>query len=68
MVFFEKNALKSYSTKTGSLIKLKILVMSIVKSRGIQRNIVQEHSLEKAGFRDYAEKLGAPITDIKMQI
>ena len=32
-----------------------------MKSREIQRNIVQGRSLEQGGFRDYAEKLGAPI-------
>jgi hypothetical protein len=34
-----------------------------VKSREIKRNIVQERYLEQAGFRDYAEKLGAPIVE-----
>jgi hypothetical protein len=44
-------------------IKLNKILASIVKSREIQRNIVQERSLEQAGFRDYAEKLGAPIVE-----
>ena len=44
-------------------IKLNKLLASIVESREIQRNIVQERSLEQAGFRDYAEKFGAPIVE-----
>ena len=41
------------------------MLESIVKSRDIQRNIVREHALEQAGFRDYAEKLGAIIVQAK---
>ena len=44
-------------------IKLNKFLAIIVKSREIQRNIVQGFSLEQAGFCDYAEKLGAPIVD-----
>ena len=46
--------------------KLNKLLASIVKSR----NIVQEHSLEQVGFRDYAVKLSAPIVEAedKLQI
>ena len=36
-------------------IKLNKSLVSIVKSGEIQRNIVQERSLEQAEFRDYAE-------------
>ena len=39
-----------------------------MKSRKIQRNIVQERSLEQAGFLDYAEKLGAPIFEAEDKI
>jgi len=34
-----------------------------VESRKIQRNIVQERSLALARFRDYAQKLRAPIIE-----
>ena len=34
-----------------------------MKSREIQRNIIQERSLEQPGFHDNAEKLGAPIAE-----
>ena len=39
------------------------LLASIVKSREIKRKIVQERAIEKAGFRDYTEKLGAPFVE-----
>ena len=46
-------------------IKLNKLFQSIGKSREIQRNIIQELSLEQPGFRDNAEKLGAPIAEVE---
>jgi len=44
-------------------IKLNKVLASIVKIRDIQRNRVQESSLEQAGFRYYAEKLGGAIIE-----
>jgi len=43
--------------------KLNKLLAIIVKSREIQRSIVQKCSLEQAGFRDYAEKMVALIAE-----
>ena len=39
------------------------MLANTVESSKIQRNIVQERFLEEDGFRDYAEKLGAPIVE-----
>ena len=44
-------------------IKLNKLLVSLVKNREMQSNIVQRHSLELTTFRDYAEKLGAPTVE-----
>ena len=44
-------------------IMLNRLLTSIMKSREIQRNRVQERSTEQAGFRDYAKKLGAQVVE-----
>ena len=41
-------------------IKLNKLLASILKSRDIQKKIVQERAFEQAGFHDYALKFGAP--------
>ena len=43
--------------------KLNKLLASIVKSREILKNIVQDRSLEPVRPRDYAEKLIAPILE-----
>ena len=49
-------------------INLNKLIVSIVKKREIQRNIVQKRSLEQAGFCDYAEKLGTLIFEAEDKI
>ena len=42
---------------------MNTLLASIVKSREIHRNTVQNRALEQAIFHDYAEKMVAPIVD-----
>ena len=42
---------------------MNTLLASIVKSREIHRNTVQNHALEQAIFHDYAEKMVVPIVD-----
>jgi len=44
------------------------LLASILKSRETQLNIAQELSVERAGFRDYAEKLSALVVEAKDNI
>jgi len=53
------------SDKTGELIVGGSYEKELSK---MQRNVVKELVLEQAGFRDYAERLGAPIVEAEDKI